>query len=428
MPGTSASIEFMNSNRPAPANPKFFHGWWLVGVGFLLQGVVVGIVSYSYGIVLTPIAGEFSASRFEMMLGVTACTLVAGVSSPFFGVAMDRYPLRRIASVGVLLLGSGLLLLSVVQTLWQVTLVYALFMGPAMVLMGTLLVGVLLARWFSRRRGTAMGVAALGTSMCGLVLPPLLQYGIEMVGWRTMLKLLGSGVLGVLLPMAWLFVTDHPHLRGLAPDGATGTLPSPPTGAVSSSSSTREIFAQRNFWMIAAVCGVLFSVYASLLSNLVPFATGLGFGGEQAALLISIIAMFGMLGKLLFGVIADRIELRLGLGAAIVLLLLGLAIYGVGNSYLHLLVASVFVGIAAGGMLPVWGSLMAVLFGTANYGRAMGLMSPVMMPLVVFGSPFAGWIFDVTGDYTLAFTVFGVALLVALLALAQLRLPGATGR
>jgi MFS family permease len=100
----------------------------------------------------------------------------------------------------------------------------------------------------------------------------------------------------------------------------------------------------------------------------------------------------------------------------------------VGNSYLHLLVASVFVGIAAGGMLPVWGSLMAVLFGTANYGRAMGLMSPVMMPLVVFGSPFAGWIFDVTGDYTLAFTVFGVALLVALLALAQLRLPGATGR
>lgn len=180
--------------------------------------------------------------------------------------------------------------------------------------------------------------------------------------------------------------------------------------------------------MIAAVCGVLFSVYASLLSNLVPFATGLGFGGEQAALLISIIAMFGMLGKLLFGVIADRIELRLGLGAAIVLLLLGLAIYGVGNSYLHLLVASVFVGIAAGGMLPVWGSLMAVLFGTANYGRAMGLMSPVMMPLVVFGSPFAGWIFDVTGDYTLAFTVFGVALLVALLALAQLRLPGATGR
>ncbi|MBK7168707.1 MAG: MFS transporter [Gammaproteobacteria bacterium] len=418
----------MNSNRPAPANPKFFHGWWLVGVGFLLQGVVVGIVSYSYGIVLTPIAGEFSASRFEMMLGVTACTLVAGVSSPFFGVAMDRYPLRRIASVGVLLLGSGLLLLSVVQTLWQVTLVYALFMGPAMVLMGTLLVGVLLARWFSRRRGTAMGVAALGTSACGLVLPPLLQYGIDMEGWRTMLQLLGIGVLGVLLPLAWLLVADHPHLRGLAPDGATGTLPSPQTGAVPSGSSTREIFAQRNFWMIAAVCGVLFSVYASLLSNLVPFATGLGFGGEQAALLISVIAMFGMLGKLLFGVIADRIELRLGLGAAIVLLLLGLAIYGVGNSYLHLLVASVFVGIAAGGMLPVWGSLMAVLFGTANYGRAMGLMSPVMMPLVVFGSPFAGWIFDVTGDYTLAFTVFGVALLVALLALAQLRLPGATGR
>ncbi len=412
----------MNSNGQAPGNSKIFYGWWLVGVGFLLQGVVTGIVSYSYGILLTPIAGEFSASRFEMMLGVTVCTLVAGVSSPFFGVAMDRYPLRRLASVGVLLLGSGLLLLSAAQTLWQVTLVYALFMGPAMVLMGTLLVGVMLARWFSRRRGTAMGVAALGTSACGLLLPPLLQYGIDMEGWRTMLQLLGIGVLGVLLPLAWLLVADHPHSRGLAPDGASSEA-SPLPQAASSSSSTREIFAQRNFWMIALVCGVLFSVYASLLSNLVPFATGLGFGGEQAALLISVIAMFGMLGKLAFGVIADRIELRLGLVAAIVLLLLGLAIYGVGNSYVHLLVASVFVGIAAGGMLPVWGSLMAVLFGTANYGRAMGLMSPVMMPIVVFGSPFAGWSFDVTGDYQLAFIVFGVALLVALVALTRLQLP-----
>ncbi len=424
MPGPSASIEFMNSSGQAPGNSKLFYGWWLVGVGFLLQGVVTGIVSYSYGIVLTPIAAEFSASRLEMMFGTTASTLVAGLSSPFFGVAMDRYPLRRIASAGVLLLGGGLLLLSVAQTLWQVTLVYALFMGPAMILMGALLVAVMLARWFSRRRGTAMGVAALGTSVCGLLLPLLLQYGIEAVGWRTMLQLLGMGVLVVLLPMAWLLVTDYPHVRGLTPDGASSEVsPSPQTGAIPSGSSTREIFAQRNFWMVAAVCGVLFAVYSSLLSNLVPFAAGRGFGGEQAALLISVIAIFGMLGKLAFGMIADRIELRLGLVAAIVLLLLGLAIYGVGDSYAHLLVASVFVGIAAGGMLPVWGSLMAVLFGTANYGRAMGLMSPVMMPLIMFGTLFGGWSFDMTGDYQLAFIVFGVALFVALLALTRLRFP-----
>ncbi len=72
------------------ARSGLFHGWRLVGSGFVLQGLATAAVSYSYGVVLAPIAGEFGASRFEMMWGITASTLVSGVVSPFLGVAMDR--------------------------------------------------------------------------------------------------------------------------------------------------------------------------------------------------------------------------------------------------------------------------------------------------------------------------------------------------
>ena len=150
-----------------------------------------------------------------------------------------------------------------------------------------------------------------------------------------------------------------------------------------------------------------------------------GVDAERAAYLISAVAVFGMLGKLLFGVVADRVDLRAGLAVAIALVILSLVLLVFGVGYAVLLAASACLGLAAGGMLPVWGALMAVLFGAANYGRVMGLMNPVMMPLVVLGSPFAGWSYDVSGDYVLACAVFVVVLVASMFALARVRLPSA---
>jgi MFS family permease len=411
---------------PAAAAAPVFYGWWLVGAGFLLQGVVTAAVSYAYGLVLAPMASEFGASRLEMMLGITACTLVSGVVSPFLGVAVDRQPLRLLACAGVALLAAGFLALSFAAAMWHVTAAYAACMSVAMILMGPTLVSSMLARWFARRRGLAMGIAALGTSVCGFVLPPLLQAGIESLGWRSAFQVFAAATAVVMLPLAWLLLEDDPGRRGLAPDGdrvppAHAAAPA----AIPAASSTASILRQTNFWMVAIALGLLFSVYSSLLSNLAPLATGRGVSGERAAYLISAIAVFGMAGKLLFGAIADRVDLRGALGAAIVMVIASLVLLMSHAGYAGLFAASACLGLAAGGMLPVWGALMAVLFGAANYGRVMGLMNPVMMPLVVLGSPFAGWSYDVSGDYLLACGVFAAALVAGLFALLRIRMPGA---
>jgi len=401
--------------------PIFF-GWWLVAAGFLLQGAVTSVVSYSYGSILAPIAAEFSASRFEMMLGITACTLVSGLISPWLGIAIDRHSLRRLAVLGVLMLAAGLLLMSFARVMWHVVALFAVFMSVAMGLMGPMLVSSMLARWFTRKRGAAMGIAALGTSVCGFFVPPLLQLGIDELGWRTALQLMGAGILLVALPAAMLLQSD-PRARGLAPDGDDAAATGPTQAAIPGSSSTAQVLKQKNFWLVALTLGVLFSVYSALLSNLVPFALGRGISGERAAFLVSAIAVFGMLGKLLFGVVADRVDLRAGLAAAILMVMLSLLMFIADAGYLLLLASSCVLGFAAGGMLPVWGAMMALLFGAANFGRVMGLMNPVMMPLVIIGSPFAGWSFDATGDYVVAFVSFAVVLVVGLLAVSQVRLP-----
>lgn len=412
----------MKSAIPAPGG--IFYGWWLVGAGFLLQGIVTAAVSYSYGLILAPLATEFSAGRFDMMLGITACTLVSGAISPFLGVAVDRQPLRVLACIGVAMLAAGFFLLSLAGAMWHVTATYALCMSFAMVLMGPTLVSSMLARWFTRRRGLAMGIASLGTSACGFLLPPLLQWGIDGWGWREAFRFFALASAVVMLPLTWLLLEDSPARRGLAPDGVA---PVPAADAsvsvLPAAGSTSEIMRQANFWVIALVLGVLFSVYSALLSNLAPLATGRGLSAGNAAYLISTLAVCGMIGKVVFGMLADRIDLRLGLAAALALVIVTLLLLIHAKGFLLLFAASASLGLAAGGMLPVWGALMAVLFGAANYGRVMGLMNPVMMPVVVAGSPFAGWSFDATGDYAQAFWVFAGLCGLALLGLARVRLP-----
>lgn len=409
-----------DSTRSATSRP--FHGWRLVGSGFVLQGLATAAVSYSYGVVLGPIAAEFGASRFETMLGITASTLVSGLVSPFLGIAMDRQSLRRLALAGSLLLGSGFALLSRATAIWQVVAVYGLCMAPAMVLIGPTMVSTLLSRWFSRRRGTALGVAAMGTSAFGLLMPPLLQMAIAGVGWRD--ALLGSGVALLLaaLPAAWM-IRDRPQSLGLGMDGDPPADGPAAAAAGPDSATTRGIFAQSNFWMVAVVVGLLFSTYSAMMSNLVPLARDNGHAAELGALLMSAIAGCGMAGKLAFGVVADRIDLRLGLAAAIVLVVCSLVMLMAAANYPTMLAASCLLGLAAGGMLPVWGSLMAVLFGAAHYGRVMGLMSPVMMPLILAGAPLAGWSCDRSGSYLPALAGFAAALLLALVALARIRMP-----
>lgn len=402
---------------------KIFYGWWLVGIAFLAQMVGAGAILYSYSVVVLPFDSEFNASRMAMMLGMTAMPLAGAVISPFLGRALDRYSLKAFMIAGSLALPLGYLALSFTTAIWQVPVVYAVFMAFASLLMGPLAASTLLARWFSARLGLAMGVAAIGTSVGGFLFPPFVEWLIDTFEWRTAFRLLALTTLVLTLP-AMLLVVNRPGDRQLRAHGAAEETDS--ARAARPRFSTRDMLKNRNFWLVALVISILFGVYTALLSNLVPFAVDLGISKERGALLISVIAVFGMVGKLVFGAIADNVDLRAGLATASALVAIGLGLYLQG-SYPMLFGGSIAIGLAAGGMLPVWGALLAKLFGADNYGRVMGLMNPFIMPMTMIAPPLAGRIQDVTGSYQIAFIVFIAALLVAICMLPAIRMRQATG-
>ena len=185
------------------------------------------------------------------------------------------------------------------------------------------------------------------------------------------------------------------------------------------------IIKNPHFWWIGLSLGLLFASYSSTLANLSPYAMNLGLGEDRASSLIMSVAIFGLIGKLLFGMAADRISLRLGLWIAQGIVVLALVVLSLEPDYEFMLVGTSLLGLAAGGMLPIWGAMMAHVFGLASYGRAMGMMGPLITLCIMPSFPIMGRLFDQTGNYTSAFHLFIGAVVVAAFLLIPVRLDSA---
>jgi MFS family permease len=176
------------------------------------------------------------------------------------------------------------------------------------------------------------------------------------------------------------------------------------------------------------VClAVFLGCYSGTISNVAKFASDLGVDGTAQAVMMSTLAFSGLIGKLVFGYLADRIPLKLGLWTAIGLTTTSVALMTFEPDYPILLVAAAVMGLAAGGILPVWGALMAAIFGVANVGRSMGLQAPIISIGVMPAYWVAGRIHGMTGSFVLAFQIFAGALCVAALVLFALRMPQRDG-
>jgi MFS family permease len=368
-----------------------FYGWLIVLVIAFTQAIAVGILNYSYGTMVVPLAAEFDASRSSMMLGMSAAALVSGCLSPILGAQLDKRSLRNMMLGGVLLLSAGLIGMSFIQAVWQFILIFALCFSFTIFLIGSITSATLITRWFDRYRGRALGMAAVGMSLGGFVMPVITQLLIEVFGWRS-----------------------------AAANTGTNTV----AGGEVHYNSTQALLRQRSFWLMGVSFGLSFSIFTALVANLAPFAIGRGIEPLMAAQLVSLMAVFGMLGKILFGYVADKINLKSGLWAAQLLITICLILLASSPfpSYGRMVIAVVAAGLAAGGLAPVWTAMLANVFGTANYGRVAGAMNMLITGFILLGPISAGKIFDMTGSYIPAFQLYVGMLLLAALILVPVRL------
>ena len=384
------------------SNPTFF-GWRMVAVAFFVDFIAVGFFFYSYSVFFKSIAAEFGDSRLGVSIGISVTQGVGALLAPFIGRALDRFPLKRIMAAGAVSMGTGFLLLGLVQTPLQFYLVLGVFIGFGAGAMGQLATSKLVSNWFVLKRGTALGIAATGISVSGVLMPATTAWLIGEFGWRNGFVAYGVITLVIVVPLILRLVVSRPEDLGLLPDGATeaATLP-PPKAAL----RTSEYIRNSNFWYLLITIGLLFCIQSATLIHMVPQLTDRGIDLISASVIASSTALFGVMGKLIYGALVDRWDVRWALWLAIAFQVTGQLFMLFGNGYSGFLIGASLFGFGMGGIVPMQGAVVGAAFGRESFGRVLGAMRPPMAIIHLLGVPFAGWVYDSTGSYEPAFLTF----------------------
>lgn len=396
-----------------------FLGWYVVAGTFVAQMFVIGFFAYSVSLVVPFVRDEFGVSMAEVMSSLTAGTFIGMILLPVAGVMLDRYPVRWIMAAGTLLFAAGLWILANTTSITQYILVFGATMAAANAFAGATASQTIISRWFTESRGRALGISAIGTSVGGIAVPALVTRWLQTSDWRIVLENLSLCVALFMLPIVVLTIRGKPSDVSAPPEGGKADNPSQAAGP---ELGLADVVRHPAYWYIGLTLGILFSVYTSILANLAPYASGLGASAAQSSALIMAVAITGLVGKLVFGMAADKLNLKAGLWTAMGLVLVAFLIMASEPGYRLMMLAAGLLGLAAGGMLPVWGAMMAKVFGLVSYGRAMGLMGPLITLTVMPGFVLTGYLFDATGAYRVSLLVYAGVIALATLLLVPLKL------
>lgn len=380
-----------------------FVGWRMVSVAFFVDFIAVGFFFYSYGVFFKAIAAEFGDSRLGVSIGTTVTMGVGAVMAPFIGRALDLYPLKIVMATGAVSMGLGFLLLGFVVTPWQFYLVLGIFIGFGAGAMGQLATSKLVSNWFVMKRGTALGIAATGISVSGVVMPAISAYIIGEFGWRNGFITYGLITLLVVVPVVLRLVISRPEDIGLLPDGADEIASLPPARA---KLHTREFLRDPNFWYLTLTIGLLFCIQSATLIHMVPRLTDRGMDLMAASFIASCTALCGVFGKLIYGMLVDRWDVRHALWLGIAFQIVGQLLMLFGGGYFSFLAGAAMFGFGMGGIVPMQGAVVGAAFGRESFGKVLGAMRPAMSVIHLLGVPFAGWWYDTNGSYQGAFYVF----------------------
>jgi MFS family permease len=398
----------------------FFYGWRIVAVAFVCHFFATGFIFYSYGVFFKPLQNLFGWSRLAVGGGLYVISLMTAIYSPLAARMMERKGIRWTMALGACFLSAGFSALHFIRSLWQYYAVLGLLVALGGVCVGALPCNTVVANWFERRRGKALGIATMGLSLSGLVLVPTVTALVHRIGLRDTYFVLSMMILAVVIPPVLLVIVNRPEDLGLAPDGETRVpeeaadvplmVPAATEGAYLARPdylrSPTAVLRERVFWLVVFSFALVQMALGAILIHMIPHFTDVGLSPSRSALALSIAAGTGVGGKFVFGYLTDHLSkkaaalLSYATQIAGTLLLLGAQTPAVVYTF-----AGLF-GFGMGGVVPLQASITAEIFGRRSFGSVSGLMSLFMVPIQAMGSPLAGWIFDRRGSYDLAWGIF----------------------
>ncbi|HOF64870.1 MAG TPA: MFS transporter [Dermatophilaceae bacterium] len=408
---------------PAP-RAGIHRAWW---VAFAVVSALVAAAGFrsSTGALLEPLEAEFGWSRATTSGAVTANLVLYGLTAPFAAALMERFGLRRVMTLALLLISVGAGLTLVMTAAWQLWLLWGLCVGIGTGSMALVLGSVVANRWFATRRGLVTGVFSAASSTGQLIFLPAIAALATGPGWRYAAILTAVASL-LLVPVVIVVIRDWPADVGLAPYGADEVGAEGEQAALAATSGPQrsagdvargavtvlvEAARTRAFWVLAGtffVCG--WSTNGLVGTHFIPAAHDHGMPHTTAANLLAFIGILDIIGTIASGWLTDRVDPRLLLCAYY--LLRGLSLLVV-PSVLgpdvqpNLLLFVIFYGLDWVATVPPTMALCRMHFGLERSSIVFGWVFASHMVGAGIAATYAGWIRQTYGDYEAAWLTAG---------------------
>ena len=390
--------------------------------GALINFFSIGLPFYAFSVFYIHLQEEFNAGRFLISSTLSILIIAGGVFAPICGHLVDRYSIKNILSLGSLLFGLGLIALGFCQNYYQFLIVYGTILSLGITLFGNLSTAKLISFWFNKKNGSAIGYAALGISLSGVFIPPIAVYLIGIFDWRLTYMIFGIFVIVFFIPFCRFFIINKPsevnqNIDGLEPLEENS---SKIEGKIMNFWSIVKVPA---FWILIIIFSLQFCANLGVYSHIFPYVSDLGFDIKKAGYAVSVGAFGAALGKVVFGKLIDIFSARITLWISIIIQGVGILLVSSSSAYSLLLLSVLIMSLGLGGSVPLMNILFSKTFSSINFGKALGLAVPFMVPIQVIGGPLSGWLFDTFGNYDLAFSLNAGVCLIAFLFVFMLNVP-----
>jgi sugar phosphate permease len=405
----------------------FFFGWWVVFASAAIVFLTGGTFFYGFGALFNPIVNEFGWSRASVSFAFSLRSEVGGLAAPVVGFMVDRVGSRRLMMIGVALVALGFVLLSRVESLWG-------FYGAVTVIaLGMSATGgpvgmVAIAHWFKRQRGRAFALMTVGAGTSG-VMVLVIEALISSFGWRDTLVIIAVAQLAVCFPLA-MSVRNGPEELGLAADGESmtrvDTIPedTPRPAKFAEGMTVREAVRSSSFWKLSLALALTNVGTIAVIVHQIPFFTSsIGVTEGLAAASVTVMTLLSLVGRLGFGQLADTVDKRWVMAGAFALSGVALLLFATIYEGWQIIYALPVFALGFGGGIPVRPALQAEYFGLRAFGAIQGLAFTVATIGGLLGPVFAGWMYDTTESYRLAFVILSGGSLLAVPLVLSMRKP-----
>ncbi len=378
------------------------HYAWVILLAACVLSIVSRADSASFGVFIDPLVSQFGWKRGDISFAYSLAFLAGLPAMVVMGWLGDRYGARTLMIGASIIITTGTVLLGTIKELWQFYVFYGLFVGSLGNAAFTVLLPVIVVRWFQRHMGVALGIYWAGMGAGPMFFAPLFRWLIETRGWERSFTLIGFTIGGLLVAFSFL-IRSNPAEKGLSAYGAeSAPRESAAAGASAARTDTmRQVLAKRPVWLLMGIHLLGCAGHAVILAHVVSMATFQGVSGVEAAGVLGTVSGVSIISRFGSSVLSERIGGR----AVLTMALIGqstpiLILLFAHEAWVFYLFAAVF-GLCYGGEMVGFPIINRQMFGIR---APLSSIYSFQMLGASLGMALGGWLggalFDLSGSYT----------------------------